>query len=109
MSGAFSRDKGARGEREIVGLLRAHGWTTSHRNFQSGGQGNGDIAYSIPGVLLEVKREEKAKVWEWWEDATAKAGPGVIPVVPFRRNRSPWLAMLEFDELCALLLFRERA
>lgn len=51
-----SRRKGARGELEVLELLRAHGWTRAHRNFASGSAGGGDVTAGPAGVVLEIKR-----------------------------------------------------
>ena len=110
MSGRMSRNKGARGELEVIDLLHAHGWTHSHRNFDSGSAGGGDIARGPAGVALEVKRTERFALREAWaqavEDADAR---GDLPVVAHRWNGGPWLAVLLLEELLALLALRETA
>jgi Holliday junction resolvase len=103
------RAKGARGELEVVGLLQAAGWPLARRTHDGREQARrGDIANGPEGVHLEVKRTERASVWRWWEQATADAG-SATPIVAFRRSRSDWLAVVELDELLALLALRERA
>jgi hypothetical protein len=107
---ARERRKGAAGELEVVGLVQAAGWPLARRTHDGREQARrGDIANGPAGVHLEVKRTERADVWGWWAQATADAGDGVAPVVAFRRSRSDWLAIVEFDELLALLALRERA
>lgn len=103
---ASERRKGADGELEVVKIARAHGWPAS-RNLDQPRDGGSDIL-GIAGVSLEVKRTEQASVWAWWSQASADCGTK-LPVVAFRRSASPWLAIVELDELLALLRFRERA
>lgn len=103
-----SRAKGGAGEREVVQILRTHGWPDAKRTSDgSGQQGRGDIANGPDATHLEVKRQETIKVGEWWRQAEAEAATGCLPVVVFRRSRMPWLAVVELDELLALLRLRE--
>ena len=103
---ASERRKGADGELEVVKLARAHGWPAS-RNLDQVRDGGSDIL-GISAVALEGKRCERADVWAWWEQINRACG-SKLPVVAFRRSASPWLAIVELDELLALLRFRERA
>ena len=105
----FSRDKGAKGELEVARIIRGAGWPKARRTSDGREQAlRGDIAHGPAGVHLEVKRFEKAHVWEWWEQAQGDLTVGYMPVVTFRRSRSPWLALVELDDLLSLLRLRER-
>ena len=105
---AMSRRKGGNGEREVVDLLRAHGWPHARRVFDSGSAGGGDVQ-GPPGVVFEVKRTERLRIHEALEQAAAGCQPHELPVVAFRRSRGRWYAALELDELLALLRLREAA
>lgn len=101
------RRKGAAGEREVLRLVRQEGWPGAYRSSNGLAQKQrGDIADGPAGVSIEVKRTETASVWKWWEQAAADAG-AATPVVAFRRSSSPWLALIELDELLPLLKLRE--
>ena len=111
--GRASRAKGGVGEREIAQLLRSYGWPKAERSSNGRAQiARGDFLNG-PGIHLEAKRCEKAEVWKWWAQAEADAqyDPDVChsfpPVVAFRRSRSPWLALMEFEELLPLLALKE--
>jgi hypothetical protein len=104
---AQPRSKGNRFEREIVDLLRAHGWTSARRNWQSGGQGGGDIIGGPGNVSIECKHAEVVRIWDWLAQCEADARPTDIPLLVFRRNRSAVYACLPLDELLALLRLRE--
>jgi hypothetical protein len=106
---AQPRSKGNRAEREIIDVLHAFGWTGARRNFQSGGQGGGDIIGGPADVHVEVKHREACRIWEWIGQAGDEARPTDTPVVMFRRNRSGWYAALPLDDLLELLALRERA
>jgi Holliday junction resolvase len=103
--GRASRRKGAEGELEVVKLAKAHGFTAA-RTRSGGGQALSDIA-GIPGFAVESKRTEVESVRKWFEQAADNCGND-IPVVAHRKNKTPWLATLELDELLALIARAER-
>lgn len=95
------RVKGRTGEAEVAEVWRRHGMTVR------GLEGGGDhvVVCGAGGELVlhsEVKRQETARPWAYWEQAIAEAPPGSVPVVAFRRNRSPWLALLSLESLAWL-------
>lgn len=101
MSGLASKRKGERGEREVVELAKAHGFTHARRNFGSGSQGGGDLT-GIPGLCLEVKRQERIQLQAWWRQAMDAAAPGEAPALAIRWSGGPALGVIELDELFAL-------
>jgi len=109
---ASQRSKGARGEVEVVAMLKATGWPNASRNWMSGAAGFGDFLHGPEGVILEAKRVEALRFWDSWkqvaEDAEI-AGPEFMPVLATRRNASKWLAVCELEDLLDLLKFRETA
>lgn len=99
------RDKGRKGEREVAAMYEAAGFQVR------GLEATGDhliVCDPASGLTLhsEVKRQETARPWAWWEQASSEAPPGTMPVVHFRRNRSPWLAIVAAEQLAALLAGR---
>lgn len=104
---AQPRAKGNRFERTVIDMLKVRGWVGAYRNFQSGGQGGGDVIGGPTGVHLEAKHRERAAIWDWIAQAEGDARPTDIPVVVFKRNGSEVYAALPFDELLALLQLRE--
>ena len=103
-----SRDKGAAGELEVLELIHAHGWPRATRNFASGARGNSDIANGPAHTLIEVRRVERFELRAAWRQVQADADrAGCLPMLAHRWNRGPWLAVLELDELLALLQLRE--
>lgn len=108
--GAASRAKGARGELEVVEILRTEGWPNARRTHDGRAQAaRGDIANGPQGVHLEVKRAEALSVPKALRQAEADAGPQDIPILVHRSSRQPWLATLPLDELLPLLRLRESA
>jgi hypothetical protein len=102
--GRASRDKGRKGEREVAVIFENAGLEVR------GLEGAGDhllICGDASGFTLhsEVKRQDTARPWAWWEQAESEAPPGTIPLVTFRRNRSPWLSMIATTELALILRY----
>ena len=98
---AKPRSKGNRGELAVIELLRTYGWRP-RRNWQSGGQGGGDILDGPVGCNLEVKHHETCRIWEWIAQAENDARPTDIPIVVCRRNHMQWWAVMPADEFDAL-------
>jgi sensor domain CHASE-containing protein len=96
------RDKGRRGEAEVAAIFREAGLAVR------GLEATGDHVVASAGagrvrLHSEVKRQETARPWQWWRQAEAETEPGSATVVAFRRNRSPWLAMIRLDVLALLV------
>lgn len=91
-----SRDKGARGERELAKWLQKQGYIDARRGQQySGANGDADVE-GLPGIHIECKRVEKQAVNEWLQQAvddsfadSIKHGSHVMPVVFHRQNHDP--------------------
>jgi hypothetical protein len=105
---ASERNKGTRGELEVAAIFRSLGFDCDRVPNSGGLRTKGDLHGSLP-VHVEVKRQEKTKVWEWWQQATSEAPADKHPVVAFRRSRAPWLAVVELDFLVRLLVVAEAA
>src|SRR4051794_13106410 len=93
-----SRDKGVRGEREVVRLAGAFGLTAQRTAaLQAAGKripGAADVTIAeLPGLHLEVKRDERLSVDRMVDQAEADAGDRE-PVVVYRRNGQPWRAVV---------------
>lgn len=127
--------KGAKGERDVVGLL-TQWWgqiepdAQFKRTPKSGGWGNadvrgdmkvaGDICTTSPRwpFTVEVKRREKwsfgaftegrlSPVWKWWRQCiTAAAEEDRIPLLWARKNRQPWIVLAPERLLVPLLVQR---
>ena len=90
----MSRNKGSAAEREI---LR---WffdtfevieTKPKRNLTQS-RGGGADCLTLPGIALEVKRQEQLSVQAWWEQAVRQAiSAERMPVLCYRQNRRRWV------------------
>lgn len=108
------RRKGLEGEREVAAIWRDSGFTIHNLEGQgdhavvlpyiTGGSGTRDDPLRTqPHVHCEVKRCETTRPWAWYEQASSEAPAGSVPVVAFRRSKSPWLALIELEDLARLL------
>lgn len=105
MTGRRSRDKGARGEREVVDVFRSVG-LDAHRAapMQAGGvAGYPDVVVEGHPIHVEVKRTETLALPAWTRQAEADARPGEVPVVAYRRSGEAWRAVVPLDYFAALL------
>lgn len=102
MSGRSSARKGANGEREVMAILKERGYIVERGGTQSFGQ-RPDL-YGLEGYHLEIKRTETTKIWEWMEQSRidAQRFQDGVPLVIFRRNRSPWLVTMALTDWLAL-------
>jgi hypothetical protein len=96
------RDKGRKGEAEVAAIYRSHGLDVR------GLEASGDhliVCDPSSGLVIhsEVKRQETARVWAWWEQASAQTEAGARTAVAFRRNRSPWLTLIETEQHAELV------
>lgn len=92
-----SRDKGARGERELFELLSEHLGFVVRRNVDQARAGGAD-GIEIPGWAVEVKRRESLSVPAWWRQTVRQAqASGRKPMLFYRRNGEKWQAVIEDD------------
>lgn len=101
-AGKRAKRRGERGENEVRDLIRDAGWITTHRNFQSGGQGGGDLADAIPDWHIEVKFTERLALSAAWRQARTGARATDAIVIVHRCNFQPWLATLTLNEWIGL-------
>ena len=92
-----SRQKGARGERELAEKLREYGYETRRGQQYSGANGDADVV-GIPGIHIECKRVERLNIDEALSQAERDARDGEMPVVMHRRNRTEWKVTMLLDD-----------
>ena len=99
MSGRRSRDKGARGERELAREISRLFGVEAHRGCQRAGSPDSpDVKAAIPEVHWEAKRVERFNLYSALDQAKSDAGDNV-PVVAHRRNGRPWVVCVCLDDL----------
>ena len=97
-----SRQKGARGERELARRFREQGYDCRRGQQYNGLEGEDVVG--LPGVHVECKRTERFHLYDAIDQAKRDAN-GKIPVVFHRKNNSEWVSVMTLDDW--FKLFRE--
>lgn len=96
----MSRNKGKRGELEAARELKRLFSCAARRSQQYCGEaGDADLVTSIDGVHFEVKRVERFQLHAALNQAACDAREGDTPVVLYKSNRKPWVAVIKLDDL----------
>jgi len=94
MAGRMSRNKGQRGEREIIELIRMATGITMKRNLNQVRNGGHDLI-GIDGIAIEVKRQEKLAINSWWSQTEKQAKvTNAIPILAYRQSKKKWVFLL---------------
>lgn len=84
-----SRQKGARGERELSLTLRDLGYEARRGVQYSGANGDADVV-GLPKIHIECKRVEHLNIDDALLQSIRDMRDGEIPVVMHRKNHTPW-------------------
>ena len=92
-----SKQKGARGERELRDELRKHGYNASRSVQYCGKNGDSDVV-GLQGIHIEVKRVEALNIEKAMEQAINDAKDNNKPAVFHRRDRKKWMVTMLLDD-----------
>ena len=87
-----SKDKGARGERELANKLKEYGFDCRRGQQFCGSNGDADVV-GLDGVHIEVKRTERLSLYDALAQAKHDARGGEMPVVMHRKNNCEWVVI----------------
>lgn len=94
-----SRQKGKRGELELVHKLHDLGFPNARRGQQfKGTKDSPDVVDGIPGVHIEVKRVQKLNLRAAMDKAVSEA-EDLIPMVAHRPNGEPWNVTIRLNDI----------
>src|SRR5690606_3259216 len=106
--GKMSRNKGARGEREILGILQpvvdsvwsemrpGHAIPVLRRNYTQRFESKQYDIIGLPWAAVEVKRcENLSGIGSWWKQVLAATRPGQTPILIYRQNHGKWRVRME--------------
>lgn len=98
--GKWSRNKGARGEREAAERLHAlFGWRAKRAQQHSGTESSADVlVQDTPGLWFEVKRVQRLCVPKAMSTATEQSGRK-CPVLLHRVDQGDWLLTINLADL----------
>ena len=105
-----SKQKGKRGELELVHKLQNYGFNT-RRSVQYNGKADGGQAdlVGLPNIHIECKRVEKLNLYDAIAQAKHDAKAEELPTVFHRKNDSEWLVTMRLDDWIELYKKYEEA
>ena len=92
-----SKQKGARGERELSSKLKEYGYETRRGQQYCGANGDADVV-GLPNIHIECKRVEKLNIYDAVSQAKADANEGEFPTVFHRKDRHDWLVTMTLED-----------
>jgi len=95
-----SKQKGARGERELSNKLKEYGYDCRRGQQYCGANGDADVM-GLDGIHIECKRVERLNLYDAISQAKADA-KGEIPTVFHRKNNYEWLVTMTLDNWITL-------
>ena len=100
-----SKEKGKRGERAWTKILKAYGYEAKRTGFHQSQQGHDSPDVTCPDLPVhwEVKNSEQCLIRDWIAQASGDARSYEIPVVTWKSNRRPWIAILKAEDLLTML------
>ena len=101
-----SKQKGKRGELELVRKLKEYGFGT-RRSVQYNGKaddGQADLV-GLDGIHIESKRVERLNIYDAIAQAKHDAKADELPTVFHRKNNAKWLVTMELNSW--MELYRE--
>ena len=97
-----SRQKGARGERELAKKFKEYGFDCRRGQQYSGIEGEDVIG--LPGIHIECKRVERLNIYDAVDQAKRDSGKNDLPfgynlpAVFHRKNNCEWLVTMTLDD-----------
>lgn len=92
-----SRNKGARGERELASRLKEYGFDCRRGQQYCGANGDADVV-GLPKIHIECKRVERLNLYDAMAQALSDAKDGETPAVFHRKNNCEWLVTVKIDD-----------
>ena len=99
-----SRNKGARGERELASRLKEYGFDCRRGQQYCGANGDADVV-GLPKIHIECKRVERLNLYDAMAQAISDAKDGKTPAVFHRKNNCEWLVTVKIDDF--MKMYRE--
>lgn len=97
--GKYSRDKGARAERELARILREEYGYDTHRGgaMHVSGAESPDVT-GLPHTHIECKNVQRLNVPEALDQSIRDAKEGEIPLLMHKKDYRPWLVTMRLED-----------
>lgn len=105
-AGKHSKGKGKGGEREVADLFRSEGFVARRGQQYKGGEDSPDVITPDKSLHVEVKRTESFNLYKALEQAEADRKSGQAPVIFHRKNKKPWVAIMDANDFFSLLQYK---
>lgn len=92
-----SKQKGARGERELSSKLKEYGYQTRRGQQYCGANGDADVV-GLTGIHIECKRVERLNIYDAISQVKADKKDNELGAVFHRKDRSEWLVTMTMEE-----------
>lgn len=92
-----SREKGAKGERELARKLKEYGYEARRGQQYSGANGDADVI-GLDGIHIECKRTETLRLYDALSQSKHDARENELPVVIHRKNNCEWVVIQPLDD-----------
>ncbi len=98
-----SRQKGKRGEREIVDLLKRFGFSAQRGQQFRGTSDSPDVVHNMTGFFIEVKHRQALNLYDTIEKSDGEKPAGETSLIFHRKNQKPWLVTIHAEEFMRLM------
>lgn len=101
--GKLSRDKGKRGEREVVALLRENGFEARRGQQFRGGSDSPDIVHDMTGFYIEVKLRQQLNLYDTMDVANNEKGEDEKALIFHRKDSKRWLVTIDAEDFLRIM------
>lgn len=92
-----SKQKGARFERQLAGILRDYGYDCRRTAQYCGNTGDAADVVGLPGLHIEAKHQERMNLYDWMAQAVRDAKTG-FPAVFHKKNNAEILVTMRLKD-----------
>ena len=103
-----SKQKGARGERDLAKKLSEYGYDCRRGQQYCGANGDADVI-GLEGVHIECKFTERLSLYDALNQAKGDVRDGEMAVVMHRKNKCEWVVIQPLEDWIKLYKEREYA
>ena len=92
-----SKQKGKRGELELVHYLKSYGVEARRGVQYEGSSDSPDVISDLEDIYIECKNTQNTSFYKWMEKAEAEADKNQTPVIFHRKNAGKWMVFVDAE------------